>query len=656
MKYTALKTRSLSQTLLSTAHMKVFSVMVLAFIILAGSASAQPAFTLNTHSVDMCPCATTRIIGTLESTPPGTYTFSSDSNWVTMVPANLPLGAGESGNAYIYITPDCYAEPGAQSIKIKAESSVGSASANVGLNILQCHGATISPSASKKSACIDTPATFGISIKNTGKTAEEFRVSSDYGVVEPETVSLGVGETKEVKLYAAPDGPARKVTVTATSTSSYAKKSTTVELLGENCYSSNLEVGPAQANVCRDIPAKYKVIVQNTGTKSDIYTLSVEGIGKIGVLTLGSGEQKTMSLEIPTENRSIGDATFNVALESASRPDAKVSKEVTLSISNCYSAEISLENESLTVCPGMPAKYAVVVKNTGNLSDKYSLDAEEGTLDAKEVALAAGAKKTVYLTIGTALNESKEQKSFVSLQSKKVTASAPLTLNFESFGKCYDFEISAEPSTLDFTNSTRSISVVSVKNTGKDTLDFVLKLDGPSWAYLDPAEFEIGSGDMRQAYIYAAPPYGIEKSSYAIKVQATNNGKVSKVAQINAVVGNETPVLANATNEIAPSGRVISGGSLKKTITLIVIGVVIIAAIILLPGMLARKKEDEEPVELKDTIKTEVQPDIEVVLEEFKKDGEKKDAEPEEKEEHAKKKKRGRPAKKKNPGNEGEAA
>jgi len=294
----------------------------------------------------------------------------------------------------------------------------------------------------------------------------------------------------------------------------------------------------------------------------------------------------------------------------------------------------------------MPAKYAISVKNTGNLSDNYTLSADAGTLDVAQMIVAAGDEKTAYLTIGTALNNSKEQKSSVSLQSKKVSASVPITLNFESFNKCYDFEISAEPSTLDFTNATKSTSVVSVKNTGKETLNFMLRIDGPSWAYLDPVEFEIGPGGIKQAYVYAAPAYGTEKSSYAIKIQATNNGKISKTAQINAVVGNETPVLPG-TNESTPSGDVVSGGSLKKTITLIVIGVIIIAAIILLPGMLSRKKEDEEPVELKDTIRTEVQPDIEVVLEEFKKDEEKKAAEPAEKEEHSKKRKRGRPAKNK---------
>lgn len=606
---------------------KTLAILFLAIMAIAAPANAEQGIALDANSIQMCPCGTARVIATVQSAAAGTYTLSSGSTWATIAPATLSIPASGTESAYVYITPDCNTPPGTYPVKISAASDAGAASATVNIDVLECHGASLVPDSLKKGACMGENATFALSVANTGKTSETFALSADYGFILPEEVSLGSGETKKAALYAAAGKSPMKITVTAASTSSYARKSIILELLGEACYSPELLIAPGRASACEGFSAEYNLTLKNAGTRDDEYVLSSDS-GKIreGRIGIRAGEEKTVILEVPTENKSRGESEFTVTLTSISKPYAEARKTAGLVVENCYSLSLSAENEKVSVCPGMPANYLLAVKNTGKLADNYTLRAEAGMLNESSFGIPAGEMREIAATFGTMLNESKEREMTITAGSQKANASVKLGLGFLDFGRCYDFEVSAEPKTLALVNITKGLFVVSIKNTGTEALDFALKLDGPEWAYLDPKDIKIPAGGTGQAYVYAAPIYGVANGEYAISVRATNNAKVSRIARLIVALGNQTPIISEAG---AASGKAASYSS-GKVIYAIIAGIAVIAAVVFLPGALMRKKE-EEPSEYRAADKTEIEPDITAFVEASK--------------EEPQKRKRGRPKK-----------
>ncbi|NOX71910.1 MAG: hypothetical protein GXO64_04415 [Candidatus Micrarchaeota archaeon] len=325
----------------------------------------------------------------------------------------LTLGAQEKsseGDITIYITPSCDAEPGRYTAKVVATSkrTGEKVEKTFMIDVLKCRG--VSVNAPNIDMCKGVGTSYSFGVTNEGREQEAFDVSvtSEWGILTKQTLTIEPGETQDVVLpIEAPDGKSgiQKLEIEASSQTSYATAVKTVELNVRDCYLFSLSSSELEKDACLGEEKTFTYTLENNGLVEDTYTISTSDnvIADKTTVTLAPKAKETISVKAKSFEE--GALTFNIEVVSDFNPEFKKSVTGTLNTKECKDISIIPAEETEVAketCFGKVAQFSFEVKNTGSIPAEFVLETDLGTLDKDILNLQAGESGIVTLTIDTA--------------------------------------------------------------------------------------------------------------------------------------------------------------------------------------------------------------------------------------------------------------
>ncbi len=347
----------------------------------------------------------------------------------------------------------------------------------------ECRGVAVFISPPSSEICSREGTEYQVTIKNIGTVSDIFILENSIGELEQDKIALEAGESGDIKLTIEPGSVSpenRTVKVGASSEGVHDEDE--AELIVENCYSAGITMEPEPVSVCPCFSAEFKAELENLGRLPDNYTFSFTSPGNMSgadfeeSLELLPGESETFGLEIPIPcDAEAGTYGIKAKAESENTETVQEAALLVKAIKECYSLELSAEEESLKTVTGRAVVFAVEAENTGKVKDTYRLilvGPEWLYLSRGEITLEPEESQTVYLyaspTYGSELKEYSLELTAVAGHS-----TAELALTLEVVQNITGAEEPAKPSenvtsAENMTNATGNVSMnVSFPGTGQ---------------------------------------------------------------------------------------------------------------------------------------------------------------------------------------------
>lgn len=510
------------------------------------------------------------------------YSLSSSSSEVRIAPREVELDPGQEETVNVWYNPSQDKEAGTYSFSVAATSRATDKRYSIeGLvDVIRDHEVDVAVDDAERTACLDEKATYEVKVTNNGIQKEEFQLSSDFGKLSRNRVTLEDGETQTIKLTASANRPLnRDFNVVAASTTSYAQTVSNLNFNSEVCYSSEVSVTPGQQEVAATTPAEYEVTVRNTGTREDTFTLSTTK-GELVRTELNVDGKSTESTTLIYTPEKLGEQKMKIT----AKGESEATNQVLVKAYNGMEQDISFEKDSRSACETESSTYTVKVENTGEAQETYSLSASRGELEETELELGAGEQEEVELTV------SSEDHETGGTYDVKVTATA------ETFGKpkksttaeftaanCRDLRMNVVPRVASAGENRSVVYEIRLQNTGTEENTYTVSQDGPSWISIKPDEVTVASGKQKTSYMYAGIPFEKEGE---VKMTVTGEGdQVRKSQDIRLVVGEDIEdaiksdrnMLTGTFSRLASriSQSVLDTSNIQKALISIVVGLAI---------------------------------------------------------------------------------
>ena len=460
---------------------------------------------------------------TIENVGPveDTYTFTSSStSEIDIRPQKVNLEAGEEEEVNVWYNPSQDTGEGTYSFSITATSrATGDRySSDITASVIRDHEVNLKVAQRTKTVCRGDTATYELEVTNDGIQKEEFDLSTDYGRLSQDKVTLEDGETKKVTLTASSDAETvENFNVRAASTTSYSQDIRNIQFNVETCYRSEMSVTPTEAEVAGGTEAEFDLTIRNTGTKEDEFTLS-SNIGQFSENPVSVEGESSETVELSVETGQLGTKTVDIQAEGRSGSSTSVQLEAY----NGNNMEVSFENPAVAACETDQATVETAIENTGETDEVFALETDRGALEQEEVEVDAGETETVETAVDAArLGPGTYELTTTATASTygEPVKTATTEVNVEN---CWDVSVNAVPEVQSAGENSSVVYEVNVENTGEKGNTYELAHEGPEWISIKPKELSVGSGETETAYMYAGIPFQKEGN---VQITATAVGK-----------------------------------------------------------------------------------------------------------------------------------
>ena len=514
-----------------------------------------------------------------------TYTFTSSStSEIDIAPQkidNLEPGASETVN--VWYNPSQDRDEGTYSYTLTATSRAtgDSYTGQITAEVIREHDVNIEVSETSQTVCRGEQATYTMEVTNDGIQQEEYQLSTDYGQLSQNTVTLEDGETKEVTLTATSQEEAQEsFNVRATSTTSYAQTIQNIQFNAETCYSSETSVTPEDQEVAAGNAASYDVTIRNTGTNEDEFTLSSNtGEFTENPVTVEGESSETVQLQVTPEE--LGQTNIELSSEGKSSSTSSAS----LNSYNGNDMDVSFEAGTVNVCETDQASVNALVENTGETEETFTLQTDRGTIQTEELTLEPGESDTVETVVdATQLETGSHEVTVTATAStfEEPKKSQTSTVNVEN---CWDISMNVVPQVASAGENRSTVYEINLENTGTRENTYELSYTGPEWVSIKPDNVTVERGQTGNAYMYAGIPF---KKEGNVQITATAVGTNTTASQtVELVIGKEIEqAIQDSSNNLtgitgAFSQAVTSTGAAGKLLLAILLAAGITGTILL---------------------------------------------------------------------------
>ncbi len=234
------------------------------------------------------------------------------------------------------------------------------------INVKECGVIGITPASAKASACKGDGFVYGIDVKNLGNITESYNLSSTLGsldvnklLLEPggsRRVSIGVNTTAFVEN--------RTYAVVVAVSAGTLKKTANISLEIPVCHSASLRLVPQSLSVCMPEKAEFKVDLENTGKKSDTFSLFAAGKQIARNILMPEGASKSVNFTADYANET---GLYRVDVRALSEnTEAKATGALVVNDYNvCYGSEIKTKNPRKDITPTDRNLEELQLRNTG---------------------------------------------------------------------------------------------------------------------------------------------------------------------------------------------------------------------------------------------------------------------------------------------------
>jgi hypothetical protein len=464
------------------------------------------------------------------------YDLSSNSpREVSIAPQQVELGPNQEKKVNVWYNPDTNKEEGTYSFDVTATSQASGDKYSVEgtVNVIADHQVNLQVSETSKTGCLGQQVTYNVEVTNTGLQKEEFELSTGYGELSRNRLTLEDGETQNVTLTASADEVVEEnFNIVAASTTSYAQDIQNINFDTEVCYASDISLTPEQKDVAAFTETDYTVTVRNTGTKADTFTLSSN-----------IGELEDTQLDI--DGKSSEETTLTVRPETLETQEIQVTAEstvtstdsATLNVQNGMNMALTAQNKAFTACEDEEGSIAFKVENTGVATEMYDLEVNTGELTEEELQLEPDETEVVSTEINTSNLDFGTHDVTLTAAAQtfgQPTKTSTSTLTVEN---CWDLSMNVVPNVASAGENRSTIYEIQLNNTGTRENTYELSHEGPEWVSVKPQEVTIPAGESDTAYIYAGIPF---QKKGEVKVTAISEGnQVRRTEEVTLLIGKD---------------------------------------------------------------------------------------------------------------------
>ena len=450
------------------------------------------------------------------------FQLSSSKSWVTFSQSRITLSSQETKQIDIVVTPpDNLAGEQVIDVSAKSVTSYATDKDEIKIFLIDCYGIEAGISPLEHSVCVGRFKTYTLTLENTGTDEDTFMLTSpDWVELSQKEITIPAGQVRQVEADVTPSSAGRVNfdIVVVSKNDPDAKVTVTGSITAEECRGVAVILSPTEVTACEGSDVKFNLAVKNTGTIENQFTVE-SSLGSVsdGSLTLGPGETKSTTLTIDTENMT-GEQSVKVKVT-----DGVVSDQATATmiLEECYSANIAVVSDKVTVCPCGKVEFSVVIENTGKLPDTYTIEFEG---EKKEIQVASGDFETVLFDKEISC-DSKDNKTFAfEVTSEHIGYSVHgVQLNVRDKEECYSVHLLTE-GTLESIEDGRATAIkLILTNDGQEKDSYDIDVTGPSWAYVSPVSAELEADKSKDVYLYVSPPFGTDENDYEITVAARSS-------------------------------------------------------------------------------------------------------------------------------------
>ncbi|MDY6773864.1 MAG: hypothetical protein SVS85_01575 [Candidatus Nanohaloarchaea archaeon] len=420
--------------------MRKILVPVLLLLLLPLVAGGAPQLSVSTGSGQTCPTGSGSYALKIYNPGPARDTYEVDVStpWKgssTLSSSSVMVPPEETETVYLWIQAPKTASPGDYSFTVHLRSSnTGKTVQKSGeITVLSCRSVSVTPEKDMRTACRTEEAVYTFEVDNKGKVEETYTLSSSYGTLSRNTLTLQPGEEEEVELtVSSGESTNRSIEFRAESTTSYASDTASVRFVAEKCRGVSLSVAPDSAEVCSSDTVLVTASVTNTGSINDSYVLEIGGIKQN--ISLGAG-------------------------------------------------------------------------NTTTVERRFTASAVEGSLH-------------------------------VTARSRTLSSVVDSGISDITTHRCYGLSLESDIQDRPLESVNRTVLDLTLLNNGTRSNNYTLKLDGPEWMDVRPANLTLSPGGKAPAYVYLAPGF-FSEGSYTSVLVVSGQG-VRETVEMNLTVRNGT--------------------------------------------------------------------------------------------------------------------
>jgi uncharacterized membrane protein len=425
-----------------------------------------------------------------------TITLSGDAaKWAVASPSGLTLGAGETKNVYLYVTPSVNALAGNYDLAAKISGSKN-------LEVLNKVILSLSGSGQDFSALSDTE------------------------------VQLDSGESKKIIVYSTPKRTGNfDVTAAASSANSNLIVAKALNLESKVCYEHTLDAEENAISFCEKSEVKLPLIVSNKGTEADTYSLVLTGPSWAALqqtsLSLAPQSTETVDLKFFPNYGVSGDFKSLVRATGAKSGEVQET-EITTHVNECHATDLKVNQVEDTICPLSRQTYKLSLANTGEYTEHFSVSTSGvNWVSVVETFKELGSKSSADLTVVAEPNNVPPGTYTATIKAKsqdscETSDSDTISFTVLAAEECYGVETTAETKEIEIAYGEGALVPISIENTGTEDNVYNLAVTGTgsSFVQLNPSTLTLKGGEAEAVHAYIAIPEQTQKGSYSITVTA----------------------------------------------------------------------------------------------------------------------------------------
>ncbi|MBI2148315.1 hypothetical protein HYU23_01425 [Candidatus Woesearchaeota archaeon] len=307
-----------------------------------------------------------------------------------------------------------------------------------------------------------------------------------------------------------------------------------------------VEINPLSlsGSLCPRETGLFTHVVKNNNNVVKDYSLNIKGSASAWATVvpsgfiLGPGEQKNIFTYI-TPSQSTEPGNYDLQIEASSPGDSK-SISHTVTVKNCYSANLGVSSNSKSSCPSDAIQYTVNLKNNGEYAETFSLSvtgnlASRTSLSDNLVILGKGETKNIIVFVNSPADSGSYSLTLIAeSESGRVRESVPLLLNVNP---CYDFNLAINGNnTYNVCDRSYVVIPLNLKNIGTTVNSYKINVDGPVWAKVEKTDIVLKDKEAKTFNLMFAPDYG-SAGEYGIRLTVTpERGSMKSISDFSVTV------------------------------------------------------------------------------------------------------------------------
>lgn len=238
----------------------------------------------------------------------------------------------------------------------------------------ECASLSLSPQSSAGSVCTGEEFKYAMDLKNTGLFAEIYSFNASHGVLSAEKITIEPGDIKTIYLTVNSTGLLQNKTseITFASSAGSMKNSTKLSLNVGACHNAAMGIIPQSLTVCMPDKASFKLEINNTGKRPEIFTAFAAGNRIAENVLIAENATKTVEFAVDYSNET---GIYRIEADAVSQALnlRSIAALVVKDYDACYGSALAAKDTGKSVKPTDTALQELQLRNTGIRTLNYIL-------------------------------------------------------------------------------------------------------------------------------------------------------------------------------------------------------------------------------------------------------------------------------------------